>query len=117
MESESSSKEIIDNSKTRYEETLKKNGFSNKLTDQQNIVQNNDEHQEKKKRKRDVTWHNPPYSIHVKTNIGEVFFKLLHMHFLKTHKFFKIFNKNTLKLSYSSMRNMASIIASPIRQS
>ena len=59
-----------------------------------------------------AVWYNPPYSINVKTNIGKVFFKLLHKHFLKTHKFYKIFNKNTVKLSYSSMRNMASIIAS-----
>ena len=59
-----------------------------------------------------AVWSNPPYSINVKTNIDKVFFKLLHKHFLKTHKFYKIFNKNTVKLSHSSMRNMASIIAS-----
>lgn len=53
-----------------------------------------------------------PYSMNVKTNIGKVFFKLLQKHFPKTNKFYKIFNKNTVKLSYSSMRNMASIIAS-----
>ena len=108
----SSSKEIFDNSKIIYEDTLKKSGFQNKLTYQQNIVQNTDEHQEKKKRKRNVIWYNPPYSVNVKTNIGKVFFKLLHKHFLKTHKFYKVFNKNTVKLSYSSMHNMASIITS-----
>ena len=91
---------------------MKKSGFQNKLTYQQNIVQNTDEHQEKKKRKRNVIWYNPPYSVNVKTNIGKVFFKLLHKHFLKTHKFYKVFNKNTVKLSYSSMHNMASIITS-----
>ena len=48
----------------------------------------------------------------MKTNIGKVFFKLLHKHFLKTHKFHKIFSKNTVKLSYSRMRNMASIYIS-----
>ena len=42
----SSSKEIFDNSKTIYEDGLKKSGFQNKLTYQQNIIQNNDEHQE-----------------------------------------------------------------------
>ena len=71
-----------------------------------------DEHQEKKKRKRNVIWYNPPYSINMKTNIGKVFFKLLHKHFPKTHKFYKIFNRNTVKLSYSRMRNMACITAS-----
>ena len=41
----SSSKEIFDNSKTIYKDILKKNGFQNKLTHQENIIQNNDEHQ------------------------------------------------------------------------
>ena len=38
---------MFDNSKTIYEDDLKKSGFQNKLTYQQNIIQNNDEHQEK----------------------------------------------------------------------
>ena len=108
----SPSKEISNNSKPIYEDTLKKSGFQNKLSYQQNNIQNNDKHQEKKKRKRNMVWDNPPYSINVKTNIGKVFFQLLHKHFPRTHKFYKIFNKNTVKLSYSSMRNMASIIPS-----
>ena len=96
---------------------MKKSAFQNKLSYQQNSIRNNDEHQEKKKRKGNVIWYNPPYSINVKANIGKVFFKLLHKHFPKTHKFYKIFNKNTVKLSYSSMRNMASIITSKTQYS
>ena len=103
---------IFNNSKTVYQDTLKKSGFQNKLSYQQNSIQNNNEYQEKKNRKRNLIWYNSPYSINVKTNIGKVFFKLLHKHFPKMHKFSKIFNKNTVKLSYSSMRNMASIITS-----
>ena len=91
---------------------MKKSGFKNRLSYQQNIIQNNDENQGKKKQKRNVIRYSPPYSMNVKTNIGKVFFKLLHMHFPKTHKFYKIFNKNTVKLSYSRMRNMACITAS-----
>ena len=66
----SSSKDIFENSKTIYKDTLKKSGFQYKLLYQQNI-QNNDEHHEKKKRKRNAIWYNPPYSINVKTNIGK----------------------------------------------
>ena len=33
-------------------------------------------------------------------------------HLPKTQKFYKVFNKNCVKLSYSSMRNIASIISS-----
>ena len=46
----SSSEEIFNNSKTIYEDTLKKSGFQNKLSYKQNSFQNNDEHQEKKKK-------------------------------------------------------------------
>ena len=45
---------MFDNSKTIYEDALKKNGFQSKLSYQQNIIQINDEHQEKKKRERNV---------------------------------------------------------------
>ena len=50
--------------------------------------------------------------MNVKTNIGRVLFKLLCKHFPKTHKHYKIFNKNSVKVSYSSLRNMASLITS-----
>ena len=56
-----------------------------------------------------IRWFNPPYSKHVKTNIGKIFMKLTSKHFPKQHKY-KIFNKNTVKLSYSCMPNMLSII-------
>ena len=47
----------------------------------------------------------------VKTNIGKLFFKLLNKHFRRGHKFYKIFNKNTVKLNDSSTKKMASLIA------
>ena len=50
--------------------------------------------------------------MNVKTNIGKQFFKILKKHFPKSSAFYKIFNKNTVKLSYSCMRNVASIISS-----
>ena len=53
-----------------------------------------------------------PFSNIAKTNIGETFFKLIKSHFLKHCKIMKIFNKNTIKFSYSSCRNMATVIAS-----
>ena len=79
---------------------------------QENVIKNIDDNQEKKKRKRNIIWYNPPYSMNVKTNIGKLFFRLLQKHFPKTHKFYKIFHKNCVKLSYSNMGNIASIISS-----
>ena len=42
----------------------------------------------------------------LKTNIGKYFFRMLNKHFPPGHKLYKIFNKNTLKLSYSCMPNL-----------
>ena len=53
---------------------------------------------------------NPPFSQNVKNNIGKTFLKLVKQYFPKHHKLNKIFNKNTLKLSYCCMKNMSSII-------
>ena len=59
---------------------------------------------------RRVIWFNPPYISHVKTNVGKIFMKLIVKHFPKHHRYHKIFNKNTIKLSYSCMQNMGNII-------
>ena len=52
----------------------------------------------------------PLYSNNVKSNIGKQFPKLVRQHFSKSHKLNKIFNKNTLKVSYSCIKNMSSIL-------
>ena len=70
----------------------------------------------KKKRQCKIIWFNPPFSKSVKTNLGKEFFKLLKRHFPKCHKMSKIFNKNTVKLSYSCCRNISSKISSNNRR-
>ena len=60
----------------------------------------------KRKRQRNILWLNPTYSKAVKTKIGMFFLQLIKKHFPKEHKFHKIFNRNTLKLSYSCMPNI-----------
>ena len=57
-----------------------------------------------------VVWFNPPYSQSVKTNIGKMFIKLVRKHFPKNSKYHKIFNLNTLKLSYCCTTNVGNII-------
>ena len=59
---------------------------------------------------------NPPYSANVKTNIGNVFLRTLKKNFPRNHLFYKVFNKNTIKLSYSCMTNIAAIISSHNKQ-
>ena len=55
---------------------------------------------------RKVTWYNPPFNIEVKTNIGKQFLRAIKMEFHPKHKLHKLFNNNTVKLSYSCMDNM-----------
>ena len=64
----------------------------------------------RRNRNRKVIWFNPPYSLNVKTNIGKVFLKLVRKHFPRSHKLSKIFNLNTIKISYSSMPNVKNLI-------
>ena len=62
-------------------------------------------------RKRNITWFNPPYSKNVETNVGKCFLSLIDKHFPKSNPLHKIFNRNTLKLSYSCMGNIKTIIS------
>ena len=61
-------------------------------------------------RNRKVIWFNPPYSQNVKTNIGKLFIKFVRKHFPNNSKYHKIFNLNTLKLSYCHTTNVGNII-------
>ena len=63
----------------------------------------------RKFRKQNIVWFNPPFSKHVKSNIGKVFIYLLKKHFFPHHCLHKICNKNNIKMSYSCMPNMAAI--------
>ena len=66
--------------------------------------------QRKRNRRRKIVWFNPPYSKNVATNIGKEFFNLLQVHFPRQNPFHSLFNRNTVKLSYSCTMNMNSII-------
>ena len=43
---------------------------------------------------------NPPCSMNASTNVGRCFLNLINKHFAPHHKFFKIFKKNNMKVSY-----------------
>ena len=64
----------------------------------------------KRNRKRNIIWFNPPYSKNVQTNVAITFLNLIKKHFPPNHNLHPIFNKNNVKVSYSCMPNMGSII-------
>ena len=78
----------FEKAKKDYNKALGKNGFSEEIKYYKRV------------RTRKVIWFNPPYSSHIKTNLGKVFMKLIVKHFPKYR----------VKLSYSCMQNMGNII-------
>ena len=67
---------------------------------------------EKKNRRhrRNIICFNPPFSQTVKTNVARLFLGLLDKHFPRSHILRNLFNRNTVKVSYSCMENVAQII-------
>ena len=61
-------------------------------------------------RRRKIIWFNPSYNQNVSTNIAKIFLKLVDKHFPRTHRLHKIFNRNTIKVSYSCMSNVQQLI-------
>ena len=96
-------KEQFEKAIPMYQKSLDKSGYKSKLK----FVNSP---KPKRNRKRKIIWFNPPYSSHVKTNIGKVFRSLIEKHFTRSHKYYKIFNKNSIKLSYSCMPSMKCVI-------
>ena len=105
----SSSKDIFDKSTLIYQNALYESGFKKELkyTSSDTSFQ---EENDQRIRRRKIIWFNSPYSRSAKTNISKNFLHLLVNYFPANNKMHKIFNKNTVKVSYSCMKNMDLII-------
>ena len=90
---------------TWNQEALKRSGYDYRLSF------NPQPPKPKHPRSRKIIWFNPPYSANVTTNIGHRFLRMMDECFPQSHPLRKIFNKNTLKLSYSCMPNVQNIIS------
>ena len=89
-----------------YETALKASGYSETLI----YNEDNQPTRPRRNRQRNIIWYNPPFSKNVKTNIGRTFLKLISKHFPNQHKYHSLFNKNNVKVSYSCMDNMKTVI-------
>ena len=65
-----------------------------------------------RKRKRNIIWLNPPYNEAVRNPIEREFYALVDKHFPRHHKYYPIFNRHNIRLSYSCTQNMKTIISS-----
>ena len=86
-------KEHFDKTAPIYNEVLKSSGSNEALKFSPTIPT-------RRHRGRNIIWFNPPFSSNVKTNVGKLFLTLLEKHF----------DKKPVKLSYSCMPNMKSVI-------
>ena len=57
-----------------------------------------------------MIWFKPPFSLNVKTNVAKMFLQLIDTHLLPSNNLHEIFNRNTVKVSYSSTQNISQII-------
>ena len=102
-----SANETVFNAATpAYQDALNKSGynFSLKFDPQRREKKNNN-------RSRKVTWFNPPFSANVSTNIGAKFLRLVDSCFPPNLLLSKIFNRNTVKVSYKCMPNIKQAIS------
>ena len=94
----------FDRAKEVYEGALARSGFTK-------TMQYTEKSTKPRQRKRNITWFNPPFNAMVKTNVGRAFLNLLNRHFSNEHRFHKIFNRNTVKLSYSCMPSVERLLS------
>ena len=86
----------IDSIKSDKPEEKAAKANHNHTTGEINTPPNEKKRQKKTKkriRKRNIIWFNPPFSVNVATNIGKMFFGLLHTCFPTNNKLHKILNK------------------------
>ena len=108
----SSNEEIFNESKKDYSDALKKSGHSHKLTYKKPDTKT----RKKRQRRKDIIWFTPPYSASLKTNIGQEFLKILDKNFPINKPLHQEFNRKTVKIGYSCMKNMSSIISNHNRK-
>ena len=106
LSNSSSNEEIFNASRYEYETALKNSGYQQTKL----IFSKKEQRKQKRIRKRNIIWFNPPFSRNVTTNVAKRFLNLLDIHFPKSNKLHQIFNRNTVKVSYCCTENLSSII-------
>lgn len=108
----SSDQAIFEQAAPIYNDALKRSGFRTEIEyiPDDLPATNTTPDSQKRNRSRNITWFNPPFSRNVRTNVGRKFLNLIDKHFPASNKLSKIFNRNSIKVSYSCMNSMRSIV-------
>ena len=92
--------DIFNKAAPLYQSALDKSGYSYELKYER---KNDRQTKPRRPRTRNITWYNPPFDLKVETNLGREFLRIINDSFPQGHVLKPIFNRNTLKLSYSCM--------------
>ena len=104
----SSDEESFKKAAAPYQQSINDSGYDYELRYEPPVT--NQSNKQRRNRTRRIIWYNPPYSRNVSTNIGREFLKILDEEFPKDHTLSKIFNRNTVKVSYGCTANVKHII-------
>ena len=130
----SSCKKIFEENKSRYDDALKDSGFlvrleyltlvgltlrvKNNNGGTRTLIKvgeiiNNSSHKKRrgKNRNKKVVRFNPPFCRLANNNIGKYFLHLLDKDFNRDNPLSRIFNRTTVKISYSCTKNMYNILS------
>ena len=105
LSSLSSDKASFDQAAPPYQKALDESGYNYTLHYEPTTTT-----KRRNRQRNNILWYNPPFSKNVNNNIGHRFLTLVDKHFPRNHKLRKIFNRNTIKISYSCMNNTKQII-------
>ena len=97
-----SNEEIFNIAAPPYQEALQKSGYSFKLKFEPPVEKTRNN----RNRKRNETYFNPPYSLHVKTNVGKLFLNAIDKCFPAGHVLKQVMNRNNIKIKYKCMPNL-----------
>ena len=105
LSSLSSNKACFNQAAPLYQKALRDCGYQHKL-----LYEPTEPTKKKNRKRNNILWYNPPYSKNVTNNSGHSFLPLIKKHFPTGNKLRKIFNRNTVKISYSCMSNTRQVI-------
>ena len=111
----SANEKIFKENSKMYIDALKNSGFKEEFRYLEENIHNDINKKKNKKydhknRKRKIICFNPPFCRLASINVGKYFLKLIDKHFKHDNILHKIFNRKTLKISYSCKKNIFKII-------
>ena len=101
----SSNEEIFNANVGVYQEALESAGHKHKLKYVEKDIGSYNK-VKKRTRSKKQYFFNPPYELNVKTNVAKEVFKALERTIPKGHKLYPLLNRDTVKVTYSTMPNI-----------